>query len=66
MYVCVCNAYRESHVREAINKSPQVPSLTVEQIYDRLGRKPQCGRCLTYVKSLIETSRTKQVATSRV
>jgi len=56
VYVCVCNAYRESHVREAINQSASSGRVTVEQIYARLGKRPRCGRCLVHVKDMISHS----------
>ena len=66
MYVCVCNGYCESHVRDAIQEGAENCSVTVEQIYARLGRGPRCGRCLSHVKGLINAVRGKsdQVATT--
>jgi bacterioferritin-associated ferredoxin len=58
VYVCVCNAYRESHVRDAIKKSAD-NKVTVEQVYARLGSGPRCGRCLTHVKRMIDSNREK-------
>jgi bacterioferritin-associated ferredoxin len=59
MYVCVCNAYRESHLYEAIEESGETGALTVEQIYTRLGGGPRCGRCVMQVKDLINAAREK-------
>lgn len=58
MYVCICNAYSESHVREEIKKSADRP-VTVEQVYARLGSVPRCGRCVTHVKRMIDSNREK-------
>ena len=55
MYVCVCNAYRESHLAEAIEKTAAAP--TVEQLYARLGRGPRCGRCVSHVQDLIRAKK---------
>jgi bacterioferritin-associated ferredoxin len=60
VYVCVCNAYRESHVRDAIQHSREDGVPTVAQVYARLGRAPRCGRCLLYVEDLINRTREKQ------
>jgi len=57
VYVCVCNAYRESHVRDAIRKSNESDALTVEDLYARLGSGLRCGRCLLYVNDLIKANR---------
>jgi bacterioferritin-associated ferredoxin len=53
VFVCICNAYRESHVREAINQASSAQRITAEQVYARLGKHPRCGRCLTHVQNLI-------------
>jgi bacterioferritin-associated ferredoxin len=57
MYVCLCNAYRESHVRDAIQNCSESDALTAEELYARLGNGPQCGRCLLYVNDLIKANR---------
>ena len=63
MYVCVCNAYRESHVREVVEESSGNYVVTVEQVYARLGSAPRCGRCVLYVKDLISTMREERAQT---
>ena len=62
MYVCVCNAYRESQVRDVLDKSAESSRMTVEEIYCRLGNGPQCGRCLVHVKHLINRLQEKTPA----
>ena len=57
MYVCVCNAYRESHLAEAIEKAGAGAAPTVEQLYARLGREPRCGRCVSHVQDLIRAKK---------
>jgi bacterioferritin-associated ferredoxin len=61
VYVCLCNAYRESHVREAIKTSAGKSPITVEQVYARLGNGPRCGRCVMHVQCMIDTTREKPV-----
>lgn len=41
MYVCICNAISERHVRTAIAGG----ATTVGKIYRACGSQPQCGRC---------------------
>ena len=60
MYVCLCNAYRESQVCEAIKNSTNDTS--VKELYARLGSSPRCGQCLPYVNELIKASRAEQMA----
>jgi bacterioferritin-associated ferredoxin len=57
MYVCLCNAYRESHVREVIKTTAGSGPVTVEQIYARLGSEPRCGQCLRHVQCMIDSAR---------
>ena len=60
MYVCVCNAYRESNVRDAIRQDSDDAAPTVEQIYARLGRGLRCGRCSSHVQGMIAAMREEQ------
>jgi bacterioferritin-associated ferredoxin len=62
VFVCVCNAYRESQVRDAIKKSGGNSAITVEQVYARLGSGPRCGRCVHHVKNMIDSRPDKQAA----
>jgi bacterioferritin-associated ferredoxin len=57
MYVCICNAYRESNVRDAIRQGADDNGITVEQIYARLGRGLRCGQCSSYVQDMINVVR---------
>ncbi len=42
MYVCICNAIREDELRAAARENPG----DADAIYERLGKRPQCGQCL--------------------
>jgi bacterioferritin-associated ferredoxin len=42
MYVCICNAIRESELREAAHRVPG----DADAVYEALGKRPQCGQCL--------------------
>ena len=53
MVVCVCNAIRESDVREAVRLGAECP----RSAYSALGRRPRCGQCLTYAREIIEEER---------
>jgi bacterioferritin-associated ferredoxin len=65
VYVCVCNAYRESHVRDIIRQTSGETAVTPEEIYAKLGSNPRCGRCLVQVKNMIE-SRTEEARQSNL
>lgn len=42
MYVCICNAIRETTLREAARQCTG----GVDAVYEALGKAPQCGQCL--------------------
>lgn len=50
MVVCICNAIRETDVRAAARKGASCP----RSAYESLGRRPRCGQCLPYARSIIE------------
>ena len=54
MVVCICNAIRESDVRQAVRSGAQCP----RSAYETLGRRPRCGQCLTFAREIIEDERT--------
>lgn len=50
MVVCVCNAIKESDVRAAVRKGASCP----RSAYETLGRRPRCGQCLPFARTIIE------------
>ncbi len=50
MVVCICNAIRESDVRDAARKGAACPRTA----YEAMGRRPRCGQCLPFARSIIE------------
>lgn len=50
MVVCVCNAIKESQVRDAVRKGASCP----RSAYETLGRRPRCGQCLPFARSIID------------
>jgi bacterioferritin-associated ferredoxin len=53
MIVCVCNAIRESDVRQAALEGASCPS----SAYGRFGRKPRCGQCFSFARQVIAAAR---------
>ena len=53
MYVCICNALNENTVREAARKNRG--SRSVIKVYQTLGVKPQCGKCLYTAQNICDT-----------
>ena len=50
MYVCVCNAYRDTEIRAVA----QAGVRCARKAYQELGNGPQCGRCLSFAQGLID------------
>ncbi|HXP30725.1 MAG TPA: (2Fe-2S)-binding protein [Stellaceae bacterium] len=48
MYICLCNRLTDHQVRRIAE-----PDVTVEQIYLRLGCRPQCGKCIPVVRDIL-------------
>jgi bacterioferritin-associated ferredoxin len=49
MYVCICNALRESEIRRAIADGADTP----DDVYARLDCEPECGTCSDYIDGMI-------------
>lgn len=58
MYICVCNAIRDSELREAARRLPGDP----DAVYEALGCRPQCGQCLDEAAELLIEERAKAAA----
>ena len=50
MYVCVCNAYRDTEIRAVA----QTGVRCAREAYLELGNGPRCGRCLSFAQVLID------------
>jgi bacterioferritin-associated ferredoxin len=53
MIVCVCNALRETEVREAARSGASCPT----SAYKLYGRKPRCGQCFSFAREIISAER---------
>jgi len=53
MYVCICNAIRESELRQAARTC----SGDANALYAGIGRAPQCGQCLEEAEEIIAEER---------
>jgi bacterioferritin-associated ferredoxin len=53
MIVCVCNAIRESEVRQAAREGASCPIAA----YRTKGAKPRCGQCFTFAREIIAAER---------
>ncbi|HUD91023.1 (2Fe-2S)-binding protein [Sphingobium sp.] len=53
MVVCVCNAIREKDLREAARDGADTPC----NAYARFGRRPKCGQCVPFARTIIAAER---------
>ena len=53
MIVCVCNAIRETQVRQAARDGASCPTAA----YRCYGAKPRCGQCISFAREIIATER---------
>jgi bacterioferritin-associated ferredoxin len=50
MYVCLCNAITDRDFRAHVTNK----NCTVLTVYQSLGTKPRCGKCLRFAKQLLQ------------
>lgn len=50
MFVCSCNGYRDTDLREVAREG----FLTAEEAYIALGNGPCCGNCLNFAQQIID------------
>ena len=53
MIICVCNAIRERDFRAAVREGANFPN----SAYASMGRKPKCGQCLSFARTIISAER---------
>jgi bacterioferritin-associated ferredoxin len=53
MVVCVCNAVRETDLRDAARAGSRHPKCA----YKRLGCEIRCGQCLPFAREIIQDER---------
>lgn len=53
MIVCICNAIRESEVRQAARAGANCP----RSAYASSGRSVRCGQCLPFARNIIAAER---------
>jgi bacterioferritin-associated ferredoxin len=51
MYVCLCNALTDSHVRDAASNGANRPS----EVYRACGCAVQCGTCAATVRGIVKS-----------
>ena len=50
MYVCLCNMITDREFRAHAAQD----DCTVSEVYRSLGTQPRCGKCVPYVKQLVQ------------
>lgn len=49
MYVCLCNGFTDRQVRAVSREA----SGSAAEVYRRLGCRPQCGKCVPFVRDMV-------------
>ena len=55
MYICICNAIRETDFRNAALGA----GCDAAGVYARLGKRPQCGQCLDDAEEFLGDCRSR-------
>lgn len=58
MYVCICNAIRETDLRVAA----RCTSGDAEAVYEAMGKRPNCRQCLEEAHDILLEERGESVA----
>ena len=53
MYLCLCHAINERHVRDAVDAG----ACCAKHVYKALAVKPSCGKCVPYVEKSLRAGR---------
>lgn len=53
MIVCSCNVLSDGDVKACLNPGPDCPR-TPAQVYRCLGCSPNCGRCATTIRAIMD------------
>jgi bacterioferritin-associated ferredoxin len=53
MVVCICNAIREKDLKDAVRNGADTPC----SAYAQYGRRPKCGQCVPFARSIIASER---------
>lgn len=53
MYICICNAIRESDLRSAA----RCGAGSAEALYRAMGKEPQCRQCLDEAEDIVSEER---------
>jgi bacterioferritin-associated ferredoxin len=49
VYVCICNALSEASIRD----TAEAGARSVRAVYDALGVRPQCGKCIPVIRAMV-------------
>ncbi len=55
MFVCICNAIRDTELRDAVRRCRN--DMNADGIYTALGRPPQCRQCIDDADEIIVEER---------
>ncbi len=50
MYVCICNAFTDRHVKEHVKDGAKTPAC----VFRARGCAPQCGKCIPTLREIVD------------
>lgn len=59
MYVCVCRAVTDRHIREAVKRGVD----TLDGVREELGVAAQCGKCEEQARCILNAAKAERAAT---
>ncbi len=62
MFVCICNALRDTEIQAAAGDNVS----TVAQVFERCGTRPRCGKCVPDVAQMIENASNMESGANKI
>jgi len=62
MYVCICNAFTERHVRQVLDQGARSPA----GVFRARGCAPQCGKCVPTLRQIVDRHCTDEAVAAPV
>lgn len=59
MYICICNAIRDSELRDLARSGVR----SADCAYEALGCEPHCATCIEYVQAVLDGEHESEPAT---
>ena len=58
MYICICNAIKDKHIDSIVTEGASCAG----DVFERMGCKPVCGKCIPEIKDSLQGARANCVS----